>query len=540
MQHSSKSLDKTRGGKHAQQCSVDMHTEGERAVESANACVKADRMPLTKTDMTLLSCATEPSSCADHLLLRLQRQYGNQYVQRVLALKGKNKNQPKTTEVMKQVPQQRQSVLPGSNLWARQGGISPRLNPWAQGTAVQLKGVGWTPNQTAPVGLIQRQGVKQAKKDYAKFIASGPYRTNNFTKGINGKFDAIYNPGAKLLNINVKVKFTFPNDPPAINPAARVLQIIRHATYAQKFISQIESSWSGRYQFKNVRSPQSVWGKLNPVSVKVDVVPVSVGQHFTIKARPKTKGGAQVAGSVVKLYKGDLTPQVGFQQAATKAGELTRLNRITPSPIYFANDSAVVRSRYRRRLKFMATYLKRINDPRFNIKITGHASATGGAAYNMDLSKRRAQAVENELKAGGATNHNLVTAWKGFAGATTSWKWRKVVIVPEIPAGWKNVFKTAVHEFGHMVGLGDEYWQSAGKPTRPTHYGLVRKAFGRKYANQVVGKRGTPDSASVMHFGSDIRIYHYVTFWSALAETTLRKTPVPTPRFGYKDWKFIG
>jgi hypothetical protein len=105
-----------------------------------------------------------------------------------------------------------------------------------------------------------------------------------------------------------------------------------------------------------------------------------------------------------------------------------------------------------------------------------------------------------------------------------------------LPSGWQNQQATVPHEFGHMIGLGDEY---AGGTPLATHHPLVDKAFGNQYADQVA-KRGDTDHASIMDGGNDVRIQHYVTFWSALCDTTLNKAKVPNPRFGYKDWKFIG
>jgi hypothetical protein len=43
-----------------------------------------------------------------------------------------------------------------------------------------------------------------------------------------------------------------------------------------------------------------------------------------------------------------------------------------------------------------------------------------------------------------------------------------------------------------------------------------------------------------MDGGKDLRIYHYVTFWDALCNTTAEKAAVPAQKFGHADWKFIG
>lgn len=384
----------------------------------------------------------------------------------------------------------------------------------------------------------------QAKKDFPKFVGS-TYTYPNFTIGLNGKFDVEYQPAANLANVNVKVKFAFPDDEnpkPSIGnlfgllgSAERKAREARHSTYRDNFIKQITAQWSGRYQFKNVREPQSVWGKLNPTSVKVNVVEVDKNPHFTIEVRQKSKGTAQVGGGTAKLFQGDDVPAPAFNPS-TAQGELTRVKRNTPTPILFANNSATMLPADQAKLQFLGTYLSRINNPKFNFDIVGHASATGNKAKNQTLSEQRAQAVAAVLTGAGATQHKLNTRGEGQTGADKSDQWRKVDVASSIPVGWQNMQDVTAHEFGHMIGLGDEY--AGGASPVATHYDLVKKAFGQNYADQVA-KRGDTDYASIMEGGNDVRIQHYVTFWSGLCETTM-KAPTPDPKFGYDDWKFIG
>lgn len=384
----------------------------------------------------------------------------------------------------------------------------------------------------------------QAKQDFPKFIAS-KHTYPNFTTGLNGKFDVEYDPAANLANIIVKVKFTFPDDenpkPSLANlfgllgAAEREERLKRHRTYRDNFIQQILAQWSGRYQFKNVREPQSVWGKLNPTNVKVNVVEVDTDQHFIIEVRQKTRGTAQVGGGTAKLFQGNDVPAPNFNPD-TAQGELARVNRNTPTPILFDNNSTDIPAADRAKLEFLGTYLSRINNPRFKIDIVGHASATGDQTQNQTLSENRANAVATVLAGAGATQHTINTSGVGQTGANKTDQWRKVDITSSIPVGWQNMQDVTAHEFGHMIGLGDEY-AGGGSPTA-THYDLVKKAFGQDYADQVA-KRGDTDYASIMEGGNDVRIQHYVTFWSGLCETTM-KAPVPDPKFGYDDWKFIG
>ena len=372
----------------------------------------------------------------------------------------------------------------------------------------------------------------KARQDFTTF-SGGTYSLPNFKKGLNGKFDVEYHPAAKRLDIKMRLKFQF---------VGKGWKQANKQAYIANYLNQVDQAWGGRYTFKNVRQPQGVWGKLNPVRVKLNLTEVKSGQHFTIRASKGT-GGAQVDQGVTKFYKGDEATESPFYQADVLAGETARLASINPSPVLFGRNSAAFGAaapNARADLTFMAKYLSRINVPRFEIKIVGHTATTGSKVFSEALSKQRAQAVEGLLKGGGAGNHNLVTSWEGDTGMDKTAASRKVTVTPSIPAGFVNEFKTMPHEFGHMLGLGDLYKTPTAKALA-THHELVTKAFGAKYADLVAKRGASPvtagQSAEVMDVGVDVRIHDYVTIWSGLVEATL-KAPVPAPPFGYGDWKF--
>ena len=60
-------------------------------------------------------------------------------------------------------------------------------------------------------------------------------------------------------------------------------------------------------------------------------------------------------------------------------------------PIFFDYDKAEIREEYKSYLKTMAQIVLSHSDLR--IKVTGHTDGDGSDAYNLDLSKRRAQAI---------------------------------------------------------------------------------------------------------------------------------------------------
>jgi len=69
--------------------------------------------------------------------------------------------------------------------------------------------------------------------------------------------------------------------------------------------------------------------------------------------------------------------------------------------------------------------------------------------------------------------------------------------------------KGAVHEFGHMLGLDDEY--SAGA-AGIKHSSLVKSALGADIAEST--------SDDIMAYGNSIEKQHYVVFWEALRAVT--------------------
>lgn len=349
----------------------------------------------------------------------------------------------------------------------------------------------------------------------------------------------VYEPAAKSVNVDINLKFKFVSDDAAKGKWSKKDE----ETYRKDYMEHVVAQWNKRYTAGNVREPQAAWKDLNPVAFQVQVHDMDEGKakgglHFTIEVHKRDADfgkneGANVSNGVTQLWPNHGPPAAGFNPDA-KNGEVTRLRQVIPGLIKLDFNKSEVKAEYRDKLTFAATYMKRINEPRFEVEILGHASSEGAADYNLKLSQQRADAVLAILKNGGVTNHKLVASAVGEKGAKNTEDWRKVTIKVDSPGAYTNVQDVQAHEFGHMLGLGDEY---AGKLSN--HYDLVVKAFGKTYADQV-GPRGGPGRTSIMHFGQDVRVYHYVTLWSALCELTLQKAAVPDPRFGYDDWKLNG
>lgn len=82
-----------------------------------------------------------------------------------------------------------------------------------------------------------------------------------------------------------------------------------------------------------------------------------------------------------------------------------------PAGVLFPVDSATIQPRFEDKLVSVANTLKA--DPRSLIDVVGHTDSTGDAAYNQDLSERRANSVATFLKAEGVRSSRIVAYGRG-------------------------------------------------------------------------------------------------------------------------------
>src|SRR5690606_13287627 len=84
-----------------------------------------------------------------------------------------------------------------------------------------------------------------------------------------------------------------------------------------------------------------------------------------------------------------------------------RLVVTLPQDILFAVDSASVNSALRGDLLTVASSLQ--NHPNSTVQVVGHTDSTGAAAYNQELSERRANSVADVLRQGGVAYNRVRT-----------------------------------------------------------------------------------------------------------------------------------
>ena len=156
-----------------------------------------------------------------------------------------------------------------------------------------------------------------------------------------------------------------------------------------------------------------------------------------------------------------------------------------------------------------------------HVDIVGHTSAVGSEADNLQLSKDRADAVSDYLRAHGFVNVDTRVAASGRgeteADARRPRRAQDQRVDLLVDGGARMI--TALHEFGHAFGLDDEYG-TVGDPVAHDAWAKdMTDATGAHLPGAV-----TEHNAGIMSFGNEVRPRHYATFHHAL-QTITAKSP---------------
>ena len=157
------------------------------------------------------------------------------------------------------------------------------------------------------------------------------------------------------------------------------------------------------------------------------------------------------------------------------------------------------------------------------IELVGHTSAAGTEADNLALATARANAVQTYLQANGFTNAVARTEVlpRGEAEADQRHPHRRGDQRVDIVVDGGPRQRTINHEFGHALGLGDEYGSGGVGGTAGTlagHDAMVRdmtNADGSHLPGAVKERNG-----GIMAAGNEVRPQHYAVFHHALADVT--------------------
>jgi outer membrane protein OmpA-like peptidoglycan-associated protein len=105
--------------------------------------------------------------------------------------------------------------------------------------------------------------------------------------------------------------------------------------------------------------------------------------------------------------------------------------KILPGYVYFGLDSHAVSSSEQAKLNGVVSYLKANPDSR--LLLVGYADKkTGKSAYNLNLSRRRVEAVAAELERQGINSRRMMMEWKGDSEQPFAQNdWNRVVVMVE-------------------------------------------------------------------------------------------------------------
>lgn len=136
----------------------------------------------------------------------------------------------------------------------------------------------------------------------------------------------------------------------------------------------------------------------------------------------KDKLDRAVVGGLVGAAGGGIIGNQLDRQAAELQAEISdgririvnegnQLRVVMPEGILFATDSATVQGSIQNDLYAVADNLNRY--PNTRVEVIGHTDNTGAAAYNQDLSNRRAGAVAAILRGAGVSGARIVAYGRG-------------------------------------------------------------------------------------------------------------------------------
>jgi outer membrane protein OmpA-like peptidoglycan-associated protein len=147
-----------------------------------------------------------------------------------------------------------------------------------------------------------------------------------------------------------------------------------------------------------------------PFTEAIDALPIPQmwvdGFNYHYYAGRKADGGRETYASVVvsennkEIYTQLIVAELGaienkMVDAAAMAKGLGEAGHIALYGIYFDTDKAVIKPESRPTLEQIAKLLA--GQPQLNVFIVGHTDSQGTFDYNLDLSRRRAEAIATEL-----------------------------------------------------------------------------------------------------------------------------------------------
>lgn len=298
------------------------------------------------------------------------------------------------------------------------------------------------------------------------------------------------------------------------------------APWLVRLESLIETTWGGRHSFF-LNRPR--WNWLG-AEVRVDL---DIGQ----------RAKAATDHLVVEIYKTppgeslrsfDISHEVGSGSTTDPADQTMRLASTTAGPkeydllrqsVEFDYDSDALTGTAIATLNgFIARFNGAVGNAahqEVRVEIVGHTSAAGSEHYNVDLSRRRAEAVRTHLERHGFANtaNRVHIRARGEAEADPTQPRRASDQRADLVVDGGGRMVTAAHEWGHAFGLDDEYVTGATRVGDPVDHDAMTRAMTDANGAHLPGAI-KEHNGGIMSFGNEVRPQHYATFHHALASVT--------------------
>ena len=428
------------------------------------------------------------------------------------------------------------------------------------------------------------------------FKTHGIYRTPpggfKSATGIGNGFDAQFNPATGQLKISLKVCFDFKDRPPdADRPGVGAPRGVGADSYGQdRWTDPAKAAWKRDYVSKTLgiwnASPAVIkcirpgWDDVSATSL-IEIAEVAKDQaHYTIevdKARLvdergttklKSGGVSGLGGNKLLLQEWDIADKIQdpflhqYLHQAEKTGNIEPAyrqdrNRLINAAnlmgrIAFQPGAALPVEASR--VAILIEELKRQEIPSslahlHPLKIVGAVAGGGDNALKL----QRANYLSGQLTTSGVRHAISVgESAENFDGAIVQAAPENPAIIDTYVTRWSRF--TAAHEFGHFLGLMDEYYQAASDdtvkrlisdghlpPDTPgDHFTRNPNANVKKEAEKQAatlkmleannisspalttqtGNANMPKTTNLMTGGFEITATNYVTFWEALTTMT--------------------
>ncbi|HET6546949.1 MAG TPA: hypothetical protein VFG79_00740, partial [Solirubrobacter sp.] len=236
--------------------------------------------------------------------------------------------------------------------------------------------------------------------------------------------------------------------------------------YRQDVETIVEPFWSGQHEFFLRKKGWSWLGAKVKVDLRIDNKSRVPDAHLTIrpvKVPDDVSLGAVVAGGV---------PTNARDQVMNVTSNVNASGSFLNHEVTFGVGKSKVEGAQATNLQAVIDTFKGaetsagsgVADPRSiqtPVFLVGHASKTGSAVFNQQLSEERVKSVEEFMRSNGFVNTDARTADMAVGDTEATGGENEHDRRVDITIGSGGTQNTLAHEFGHAFGLGDEY---AGTP----------------------------------------------------------------------------